>query len=342
MALTRRAFLISAPAIAGALGCGALGTGRSGPAYVEIGAVRRGGAVRKTILVCMPETKQTHEVWTGLSDELGRAFDLTAVRVDDRAGAPAIAEGIARRRPAAVILMNNPTVAAYRDYQHGAKTGTFPPAVVVMSSFLDGRSPELREATGISYEVPLVTVVTNLRKLISTPIERVGVIYRTPLAHYVHRQARLAAREQTMVAAEEISAAPNPAEIWGALRRLKRRADAVWVLNDNLLLTPQLIAEAWLPGLDERPFIPAIVGAASLVSSKRSFGTFAMLPDHTALGAQAASMVFDIEDNAWRVPEGDPAQFPLSTTTTIDLQQARERFALRADALSQVDRIVDR
>ena len=67
-----------------------------------------------------------------------------------------------------------------------------------------------------------------------------------------------------------------------------------------------------------------------------------MLPDHTALGTQTASMLFDIADNAWRIPEGDPTQLPLSTTTTIDLQQARERFSLREDALSQVDRIVDR
>jgi len=279
MALTRRAFLISTPAIAGALGCSALGSGSAAPAYVEIDAIHKAGTGRKSILVCMPETKQTEEVWTGLSDELGKAFDLIAVRVDGRGGAPAIAEGIARRRPAAVVLMNNPTVAAYRDYQRSSKTRSFPPAVIVMSSFLDGRSLELHSATGISYEVPLVTVVTNLRKLVSSTIDRVGIIYRAPLADYVRRQARLAAREQTIVASEEVGAAPNPADVWGALRRLKRRADAVWVLNDNLLLTPQLIAEGY-EGF-----------AASALAERREAArkTAAQQPTSPAVGSAAAA-----------------------------------------------------
>jgi hypothetical protein len=94
--------------------------------------------------------------------------------------------------------------------------------------------------------------------------------------------------------------------------------------------------------LNERPFIPAIVGAPSLVSATHSFGTFAVLPDHTALGVQAAGLLFDIADSGWSLPESGQAQLPLSTTTTIDLAQARERFSLRDDALSQVDRILDR
>jgi hypothetical protein len=34
-------------------------------------------------------------------------------------------------------------------------------------------------------------------------------------------------------------------------------------------------------------------------------------------------------------------ELPLSTTTTVDLAQVRERFSLRKDALSQVDRILE-
>jgi hypothetical protein len=342
MALTRRRFLMSAPVLAGAVaGCAGSRVGSAPSAYEEIQRLPGRDRGKGSVLVCMPETTQTTEVWRGLVDELDKAFDLTAVRVEERGDARIIAQGIARHRPTAIVLMNNPTVGAYRDYQRGAGNKAFPPAIVVMSSLLEGKPRDLRVATGISYEVPLITVVTNLRKLVATPIERVGVIHRAPLEGYVARQAKLAAREQTMVAHEAVSAEPSPAEIWRALRRLKRRADAIWVLNDNLLLTPQLIAEGWLPGLDERPWVPTIVGAASLVSPKRSFGTFAMLPDHSALGTQLASMIFDIADNAWRLPESS-AELPLSTTTTIDLPQAQERFSLRENALAHVDKILER
>jgi len=329
------------------VGCALLQGCAKGPAsptahyYAEI-ARSKNASAKDTILVCMPETPQTMEVWSGLRDELARNYNLVALKVEDRAARSVIEEGVRRHRPASIVLMNNPTVAAYNDYQHNAKNTTFPPVVIVMTSFLDASRIQVSGATGISYEVPLITVVTNLRKLIDRPIDRIGVIHRPELGNFVTRQAALAAREQIGVVREVVGSSPNASELKRALRKLKEQAGAVWVLNDDHLLSPKLITEAWLPGLNERPWSPTIVGAASLVSPLQSFGTFAVLPDHAALGAQAASLVFDIADNGWSVPEGAQTQLPVSTTTTLDLAQVRERFSLRNDALRQVDRVLDR
>jgi hypothetical protein len=343
MALTRRDFMLGIPIAAGAAwSCQPAGVGpRGAERYVELGRTRPHQAGGKAILAFMPETEQTGQVWSGLADELGKSFELVAVRVDSKDSSATIARGIAKHRPAGLVLMNNPTVAAYRNYQRAAREASFPPAVIVMSSFLEGQHRRPVAATGISYEVPLITVVTNLRKLIASRIDRVGVIQREPLSGFVSRQASLAALEQTAVVRETVSREPNSSEIKRALRRLKQQVDAIWVLNDDRLLTPRLIADGWLPGLNERPWRPTIVGAASLVSPGHSFGTFAVLPDHTALGAQAASLMFDIADNDWRVPDPDDTQLPLSTTTTVDLPQVLERFRLREGALTQVDRILE-
>jgi len=289
----------------------------------------------------MPDTTQTREVWTGLSDDLGKHYRLVAVHAEAHEAGAAIAEGMRRHQPSGLVLMNNPTVEGYRRLQAEATSTAFPPAVIVMSSFLEGKPAHLRQATGISYEVPLITVVTNLRKLIATPIDRIGVVHRASLSGFVRRQAELAHREQTAVVREEVSQAPNASEIKRALRRLKQRCDAIWVLNDDRLLTPRLLADGWLHGLNEPPWVPTIVGAASLVSPSQSFGTFAVLPDHTALGAQAANLMLDIADNDWVLPDSGAAQLPLSTTTTVDLTQARERFALRPSALAQVDKVLE-
>jgi hypothetical protein len=317
----------------GVAGAAAPGPGGTGPD----GAGKKGG----TILVAMPDTAQTREVWTGLSDELGKEHHLVAMRVDGAGAGEAIAEGIRRHQPVGLVLMNNPTVAAYRAYQRAAGAARFPPAVIVMTSFLSGHVTQVASATGISYEVPLITVVTNLRKVIATPVERVGVIRRAPLHAFVERQAALARREQITVVEQEVSAEPNSSELGWALRRIKGQVDALWILNDDRLLSPRLIAEGWLPGLDERPFCPSIVGAASLVSSAQSFGTFAVLPDHAALGAQAAGLLYDIGESGWTIAPDAEVQLPLSTTTTVDLVQARRRFSLREDALRQVDHILD-
>lgn len=342
-ALGRREFVTGVSfGVAALFGCAPASQGGAPrSAYVELAKLAPPSDARGTIVVCMPETTQTREVWTGLSDELAADFSLVAVRIDGRGSAGIIAEAMRRHRPSAVVLMNNPTVAAYREYQQSSGLRTFPPAVIVMTSFLERPNEQVLGATGISYEVPLITVVTNLRRLVATPIERIGVVVRAPLVGFVQRQASLASREQIRVYAEKVSASPNSSEVKRALRHVKQEVDALWVLNDDRLLTSRLIADGWLPGLDERPFRPTIVGAASLVSATQSFGTFAVLPDHTALGAQAASLLFDIAESGWKLPDGGEIELPLSTTITIDLAQVRERFALQQGALAQVDRIVE-
>jgi putative ABC transport system substrate-binding protein len=341
--MNRRTFLLAAPICsATALACSGAGQRREADtAYAEIAVSRskKGGSL-PTILVCMPRTEQTQEVWTGLRDELASDFHIVAVEIKDREGAPAIAEGVNRHRPAAIVLMNNPTLAAYREYQRSAADKKFPPAVVVMTSFLQHRPHEIEAATGISYEIPLITVVTNLRKLIAGGIENVGVVVRSPLQGFVAEQAALAAREHITVFPEEVSLDPNAAELKRALRRLKQRVEALWILNDDHLLTPRLITDGWLPGLNERPWVASIVGARSLVSSVQSFGTFAVLPDHTALGAQAANRIIELSEQGFSLAKDAEVQLPLSTTTTVDLIQARERFKLRPDALQRIDRVL--
>jgi hypothetical protein len=323
--MKRRTFVLLPLCASVALAC----TPSRGPldaaAYSEIASVAAGRPGAPTVVVFMPRTTQAMEVWRGLRDELGRDFRIVAVEVQGRQSVPALSEGLRRHRPSAIVLMNNPTLAAYRELQQLSPDGRFPPAVVVMTSFLV-RPPGMIATTGITYEVPLITVVTNLRKLIATPIRRIGIVTRASLRGFIERQ--------------EVRAKPNAAEIKRALRLLKGRSDALWILNDDQLLTPRLIADGWLPGMDERPWIPAIVGAAPLVAPGTGFGTFAVLPDHTALGAQAANMIFDLSENDWSLSPDLDVQLPLSTVSTIDLVQARERFALRPDALQMVDRVL--
>jgi ABC-type uncharacterized transport system substrate-binding protein len=312
-----------------------------GGAGAPQGAARRpliSGAGPDTVLALMPETPQTREVLRGLVDELGSEFRVVAVIVEDQVETAIIARSFEEFEPRAVVLMNNPTVAAYRSYT--ARSGAQVPAVVVMTSFIDSPSLSALGAAGINYEVPLITAVTSLRRILRTPIERVGVVYRQNLDSFVRREASLASREQVTVVPTPLDPDPNAAHIKSAIRDAKRNADAIWVLNDDRVLTPHLIAGGWLPGLNERPWRPTIVSASSLVSAHQSFGTVAVLPDHTALGVQTANLVFDIADNQWQLPERG-AQLPVSTNTVVDLRQAHERFELKRDALAQVDRIIE-
>lgn len=318
------------------------------PSYAPVGSQRaellyeqRSEGSAETILVFMPETTQTQQVLIGIGDEVGGQFSLLAVGISGANDDLAIKRAIGDHQPRAVILMNNPTVAAYRQYLRHPLANHDLPVIVAMSSFLDVAQLREMNAVGISYEVPLITVVTNLRRIVATPVERVGVIYRRRLAPFIESETQLAAMEHISVVSEVVSSNPNPSELKRALRLLRQKSDVLWILNDDQLLTPRLLADGWLPGLQERPWRPIIVGAGSLVSAQRSFGTFAVVPDHTALGVQAASLLFEIADNDWRIPDRPRAELPLSTRTAIDLVQATDRLSLLTDALAQVDHVVE-
>jgi hypothetical protein len=339
MEMKRRNILIGLPLTALAAGCHAGTQQQVAHPYRELESIEGDSKSAATVLVFMPDTPQSQEVWRGLRDEIGEEFKLVSVDVKDRNSVKVLRTAIERHRPQAVVLMNNPTLAAYRDYQTQYQGEKFPPAFVVMTSFLSQQSP-LISTTGVSYEVPLITVVTNLRKVVDTPVDRVGIVARAGLRRFIQDQADLAKKEKITAVVEEVGENPNAAEIKRAIRSVKNRADALWVLNDNQLLTPRLISDGWVPGMNERPWIPVIVGAAPLVSPGANFGTFALIPDHPSLGAQVANMIFDLADNDWTLSSEMSVQIPVSTISTMDLVQAHERLALRDDALQKVDRVL--
>ena len=290
----------------------------------------------QAILVLMPRSPAAENVLSGLTQELERDYDLLT-RYVDRSTTPARIDQIIRETdPRAIVLMNNPTVRLYRRYQALRRTDNFPPAVVVLTSFIERTSVGLQNFTGIAYEVPLVTSLVNLRALLRQPILKVGVLYRPEFADYIADQRALARVEQFDLQGVEVSGT-GPGEIRRALRQLQG-ADVVWVLNDNVLLRQRSITQGWLPYL-ERNWLPVVVNVGSLVTSDFDFGTFAVLPDHRALGLQTANVLLDLAAQDWRL-RAQRIELPISVQTVLDVGIAQKRLQLNETELARVDRVI--
>jgi len=80
MALTRREFLCAVPLCTGMVwSCATQPSLETRPnRLVEVANSKTTSQVGRTILVCMPETAPTKEVWKGLSDELSHDYRLVA------------------------------------------------------------------------------------------------------------------------------------------------------------------------------------------------------------------------------------------------------------------------
>jgi putative ABC transport system substrate-binding protein len=168
----------------------------------------------------------------------------------------------------------------------------------------------------------------------------VGVEYLAPLRAYVAKQHQLARVEKIDLRLYEIERDPSPRDLRAALANLQEDAkiDALWVLNDNRLLSPELVTSVWAPAI--RDGLPVAVGVEGLVSTEVRFGSFAILPDHKGLGLQAANMIFDLRDNQWRISERRVEQ-PVSVKTVMNVRYARARLGFREAMLERIDLVVE-
>jgi hypothetical protein len=294
------------------------------------------------VFVTMPRAASFQATRRALVTELSKAYDVSTFVVAPETAVADLGVALEHAKPACVVLMNNTSVRLYRDYQRAHRGEKFPPAVVVMTSFFEDMRHDLKGVTGIAYEVPAVTALVGLRAAIEAPITRVGVLHGTYSRDFVERQRRLAAQEHFEIVPIEVRGAdPSLRDVRAALRALKHahHVDALWILNDNKLLKDgRFLLDAWTPAL-EMLGVPVVVGAEPLVNAQASFGTFGVLPDHAALGVQAANLILDLADDGWRTDE-HAIELPLSTITVLDVEQARSRFGLRAGALDHIDRPV--
>lgn len=314
-------------------GCAAPRAPGTDPRAASAEVVRRGQPV---ISVFAPDDAQLLPVIVQLNHELEEDFDVLVTPIDAERDSPAtIARVVGRERPKLVVLLNNSAAKIYRRW---ARTSAEPPiAVILMASFADELQRTIPNSLCIAYEVPAVASFVGLRGL-GAPVNRVGVIFRKALAHYVHDQERLAAVERISFIREELPEGFEARDLKAALVRLKRsHVDALWLPNDNELLTRQLVAKAWVPYLD-RLELPVIVGVPSLVRGDLAFGTYGAIPDPEALAIQAADLIFELRDAEWSV-HGERLRLPLSARTYVSAPFG-ERFGVRRARLQTVDVVV--
>lgn len=292
------------------------------------------------VMILMPLVEESARLRRAIVSEVQESFDVQTLRTED-VDAPRLGAQLRQYHPDALVLIDNRSVALYRQVQAEAPAeAAFPPALVLMSSFAEKVRSTLRNAAAIGFEVPAVTAVATLRRLVHDPIRRVGVVYRRMFQDFVDHNRALSHVENVEIVGMPVGASPSANELGQALHQLlagDKPVDALWVLNDNGLLSAQLMREIWLPMVHEfRP--PVLVGVEALVNRELDFGSLAVLPDIDALGLQAAQHLLGLADHGFRVET--QLEPPISICTVLDAAQARQFFSLREDAVSGVDRVV--
>jgi len=192
-----------------------------------------------------------------------------------------------------------------------------------MSSFVEALQKSVPNSTAIGFETPAVTTLSDVRSILGRPIARAGMVYRTGFEAFVAHERELAKREEIELVALAVPEEPNVATLSRVLRRLEREhLDAVWISNDNVLLSKKLLSNAWVP-FAKKTALPIVVGVPALVETAVPFGTYAAVPDTVGLGVQAADLIYALQRQGWHWP-GPAVQPPVAVKTYLNVARARE------------------
>jgi hypothetical protein len=247
------------------------------------------------VLILRPDSIYFRDARDGLLEELDNQFTVHDYVVTKKTTMDNLTELIAQTKPKILVLMESKSVTLYHKYQRSQPEGTrFPPALVLMTSFAAERINQLENATGIRYEVPAVSLLNKLRSVVNQPINRVGVLYSSDLQFFYKNQKRMCRIEEIELVGLMIDESQHKLDkvIKRGLRQLMREenVDAIWILNDNVILSDVYLTWAWLPQI--KRFDKPVIASFERLVSDFGVGQFTIVPDHAELGIQAASMIF--------------------------------------------------
>ena len=282
------------------------------------------------------------KVVAGVIDDLEEDLSFETVVLNKNSSIGDIDKSIKKYKPKVIVLIENNSLKLYGKYQKAHPKQSYPPSVAVAALFVDRFLTNVKNATGIRYEIPAVTSIVNMRSVISTPIKKVGVVHRAWMKSLIEENAKYCRAEGIELVSISIPNKDKKLEnkLKSGLKSLiSDDVDAIWVLNDNALLNGKMIRAAWLPTISKAK-LPVIVGIKPMLSTKLNFGSFAIVPDHYALGVQAASIIGEIMEEDWEVGDRDIEQ-PVSVKKIVNTSVLnKKKVKYYEDKLSTMDKVV--
>ncbi len=295
------------------------------------------------ILVLRPEGIAFSDVSTVISDELEDEIKVVGTTIPGNISEKEFADILSAHAAQLVVLMDNRTIGMYKRYQASLpETAKIIPSISCMGIYVSKAISGIKNATGISYEVPIVTSIVNLRALTDKKIRKAGIIHREFMKNLFFWDIEFCRRENIEIFTRSVS--DDESDSLNAVKKelkhliFDEKIDVLWIPNDNALLKPDIIKNVWVPMI-KRYKLPIIVGVEILVNPQINLGTFAVLPDHEGIGRQVAELVLDIRENHWDSGNRRPAP-PLAVYKIINMRLAEKLFQIRPKHLETVDKIL--
>jgi len=296
-----------------------------------------------SVLVLKPFGAQYNEIFLGVFDGLSDEFLVVHEKLisKDFSG-ESLLQYIDQYKPSLVVVMGDAAAKVYHDYQISSASKQTPPSVILAASRINRYMKNMKNVIGVFYEVPAVIGLLNARLVTKKSIRKVGVVHLDSMKDYMALNQRFCEKENIELIS--ISIPDDEKRIEKAVKRSLKKlvsqgVDALWVVNDRVLLGGEVLKEGWVPvtiDFDK----PIIVNSESLASTRLNFGTFAVFPDHYGLGEQAASLILDVMYDGWAL-EKTTIELPVSVKKLLNVRLSKKRkIAINEDNLNILDHVI--
>ncbi len=270
-----------------------------------IGLLCSCSAIASTIALVRRSGVEFEEVDRTTSEILGEDYRIERLILDKTIKYEDFIKFVKEVQPSLLLLMDNTAVDFGKKLteEKDSKLASTP-TISAMGLNLRERLKGRRTMSGVAYEVPAFTILTNFRNLLADrKLINVITIYReNEFSDMMIDAQKQLNREGINLIGLDASHVHGSELISFLNRHLKETyhgsiIDAILVMTDNILINKSTFTSVWLKKAKSLN-IPLLCGVKNLTLSNVNLCSYAAFPDHDELGNQISQQVFSIlEDN---------------------------------------------
>jgi ABC-type uncharacterized transport system substrate-binding protein len=306
-------------------------------------------AQKTTIAAIMPLRGQFYTAYEGLRSELGPKYEFIVIDVNALKSVRSIADTCRASGVKALVLMDSKAISVAKEMQSLDTAFSIMPKFILMTLTVALASEGLNNVSGIMFEVPAYTLISNFRIVSKKDFSRVGVFYREQVRSAIDETRKLLQKEKISLDAVCVDCAMKekmePNDVEKFLSRsfeemvMKEKIEVLWLMADNLIVNSGTIVGFWLKTVKAKN-IPVIAPLETMASAKIGAAVFAADPDYSQLGIQAANLVTQFFEEHKSVQEigFEPT---ISIKSTLNLSVASQiGWEINLEKTGRIDKII--
>lgn len=307
------------------------------------------GTASVNLVALIPDEKKFQSVLEEIRDQAGSGYRVDIIDVNRKTAVDAIAVQCKSLHADGLILMDSKAITLAMELQKYDSTFKALPKFVFMTLLADLTARGLSNAAGITFEVPLFTLVTNFRIISGKDFSRIGIFYRNSFSRSIEESSKLLERERIKICAVCVDCDPRKtASVENTVRIMNdsmdklvkvEKVEAFIIPADNLIVNSKSLAGFWNRKVREKR-IPAIAAIDLLASEKFGTAVFAADPDLIQLGTQAANQIVEHFENKVSM-EQIGFEPTISIKSTLNMHVADEiGWKLKSEKLGRITTII--